>query len=71
LTVGVTNYRDEDAMELQIRIKKNGQVITEVTDRGDTICSNAKKITNAVGREISDEHIGPECDKVEEIDGDG
>lgn len=55
-------------MEMLVRIKKSGQVISEVTDRGDTICSNAKKITNAVGKELSDEHIGPECDKVEEVD---
>lgn len=53
-------------MELLTRIKKDGTIITEVTDRGDTICSNAKRITNSVGREISDEHIGPECDTVTE-----
>lgn len=54
-------------MEFTARIKKNGQVITEVINREDSVCSNIKKVTNAVGRELSDEHIGPECDKVNEI----
>lgn len=56
-------------MEFTVRCKKNGTVVTEVTDRGDSICSNIKKVTNAVGRELSDEHIGPECDDVKEVQG--
>ncbi len=54
-------------MEFTVRIKKDGKVITEVTDRQDSICSNIKKVTNSVGKELSDEHIGPDCDKVNEI----
>lgn len=57
-------------MEFTARIKKDGTVVTEVVDRQDSICSNIKKVTNAVGKELSDEHIGPECDKVHEIQGD-
>lgn len=57
-------------MEFTARIKKDGTVVTEVVDRADSICSNIKKVTNAVGKEVSDEHIGPECDKVNEIQGD-
>lgn len=54
-------------MKFIVDIYPDGKVVSEVTDRQDAICSNIKKVTNAVGRELSDEHIGPECDKVEEI----
>lgn len=57
-------------MEFTATIKKNGILVTEVTNREDTICSNIKRITNSVGTEISDEHIGPECDKVSEVETD-
>lgn len=58
-------------MKFDFIIQKDGNVVTEVTDRQDSICSNIKRVTNAVGRELSDEHIGPECDRVEEIQGGG
>ncbi len=54
-------------MVFEVRVKQDGTVVTEVIDRGDQICSNIKRITNAVGAELSDEHIGPECDDVKEI----
>lgn len=54
-------------MKFEVIIKEDGTMVTEVLDRQDAICSNIKKVTNAVGRELSDEHIGPECDKVEEV----
>lgn len=56
-------------MEFTVIIKKDGQVVTEVTNRGSHLCSEVYKVTNAVGRQLSDEEIGPECDKVEEIQG--
>lgn len=55
------------AMKFKVVIKKDGQVVTEVLDRGEHLCSNIYKVTNSVGRQLSDEQIGPECDKVEEI----
>lgn len=58
-------------MEFDIIIRPDGNVVTEVIDRGTSVCSEIKKITNAVGRELSDEHLGPECDRVEEIQGGG
>jgi hypothetical protein len=54
-------------MQFDVFIKKDGTVVTEVVDRGEHLCSNIYKVTNSVGRQESDEHIGPECDKVEEI----
>lgn len=54
-------------MKFEVIIKDDGTMVTEVLDRQDSICSNIKRVTNAVGKEMSDEHIGPECDKVEEI----
>ncbi len=49
-------------MEYKVVIKKDGKIITEVVNRGEHLCSSIYKITNAVGRQLSDEDIGPECD---------
>jgi hypothetical protein len=43
-------------MEIEIRIKRNGTIVTEVIDRGTEECGNVKQ-----------ENIGPECDRVEEV----
>ena len=56
------------AMRFKVLIKKDGTVVTEVTDRGQHLCSEVYKVTNAVGRQVSDEEIGPECDSVHERD---
>ena len=56
-----------DAMQFQIVIKKDGQMVTEVLDRGTHLCSDVYKVTNAVGRQISDEEIGPECNTQHEV----
>jgi len=55
------------AMRVKFIIKKDGTVVTEVVDRGEHLCSNVYKVTNSLGRQVSDEQIGPECDRVEEI----
>jgi len=55
------------AMKFKAIIKTDGTVVTEVLDRGEHLCSNIYKVTNSVGHQVSDEDIGPECDKVEEI----
>lgn len=55
-------------MKVKFTIKHDdGKIITEVLDRQGQQCSNIKQVTNALGRELSDEKTGPECDKVEEI----
>lgn len=54
-------------MEIEVRIKRNGTIVTEVIDRGTEECSNVKQVTSGFGREMSDENIGPECDRVEEV----
>ena len=48
-------------------IKKNGEVVTSVLERGNTECSRVKQFTDGVGREVSDEQTGPECDDVHEV----
>ena len=53
-------------MKFKAIIEKDGKVVTEVLDRGEHLCSNIYKVTNAVGRQESDEEIGPECDSVHE-----
>jgi hypothetical protein len=55
------------AMKVKFIIKKSGEVVTEVVDRGEHLCSNVYKVTNSLGKQLSDENIGPECDRVEEI----
>jgi hypothetical protein len=54
-------------MKGKTTIKKDGKVITEVLDRGTHLCSEVYKVTNAVGKQLSDEEIGPECDTQHEI----
>ena len=39
-----------------------GQIVTEVIDRQEHLCSSVYNITNSVGRQVSDEDTGPECD---------
>lgn len=58
-------------MRLKMLIQKDGNVVTEVLDRQDQICSNVKRLTNAIGTEQSDEHLGDDCDRVEEVQGGG
>lgn len=48
-------------MEFKAIIQKDGNVVTEVIDQGQHLCSRIYEITNAVGRQLSDEEIGPEC----------
>jgi|WetSurSiteA1Bulk_404760.scaffolds.fasta_scaffold371688_2 hypothetical protein len=56
-------------MTLKFRaiIKKDGKVVTEVLDRGKHLCTEVYKVTNSVGRQLSDEETGPEGDTVHEV----
>lgn len=54
-------------MRVKVTFTPKGEVITEVQERAGHECSEVLKVTNAVGRQISDEQTGPECDRVEEI----
>lgn len=56
-------------MKFKVVIKKDGTVVTEVLDRGSHLCSEVYRVTNAVGKQLSDEEIGPECDSVHEVQG--
>ena len=58
-------------MEFKVIIKKDGTVVTEVINRGEHLCSQIYKVTNAMGRQVSDEEIGPECDHQTEVSGEG
>jgi hypothetical protein len=57
------------AMKFTVLIKTDGTVVTEVVDRGEHLCSEVYRVTNAVGKQLSDEEIGPECDSVHEVQG--
>jgi protein-arginine kinase len=56
-----------DPMKFKAVIKQDGTVVTEVLDRGQHLCGEVYKVTNAIGKQLSDEEIGPECDTVNEI----
>jgi len=59
------------SMRFKVVIAPDGKTMTEVIDRGEHLCSTIYKVTNAVGRQLSDEQIGPEGDEVHEVQGDG
>ena len=53
-------------MRFKTIIDKSGKITNEVIDREGQDCSNLLKITNSLGRQMSDERIGPDDDKVNE-----
>ena len=52
-------------MKCKTTITKDGKVITEVLDRGQHLCSDVYKVTNAIGKQLSDEEL-PDCQPVHE-----
>lgn len=56
-------------MEFKAIIKQDGTVVTEVLDRGSHLCSEVYRVTNAVGKQLSDEETGPDCEPVIETSG--
>ncbi len=57
------------AMKFKAVIDQDGKVVTEVLDRGEHLCSAVYQVTSAVGKQESDENIGPECDTQTETNG--
>jgi len=58
-----------EPMKMEVFIYEDGTVVTQVMDRGSHLCSEVYRVTNAVGKQLSDEEIGPECDSVHEVQG--
>jgi hypothetical protein len=58
-----------EPMKMNVYILADGKIVTEVQDRGSHLCSEVYRVTNAVGKQLSDEEIGPECDSVHEVQG--
>jgi len=57
-------------MKFATTIDTDGEMVHEVLERGDSSqCIKVKQFTDGCGTEMSDERTGPECDKVEEIQG--
>jgi hypothetical protein len=54
------------ALKFKAVIKKDGTVVTEVVERGEHLCTEVYKVTNSVGKQLSDEETGPDCDRVNE-----
>ncbi len=50
-------------MRVLARIAKDGKVTNEVLDREEHLCSKVYEITSRLGKQLSDETIGPECDE--------
>lgn len=57
------------SMRIKAVIKQDGKVVTEVLERNEHLCSEVYKVTNALGKQLSDEEIGPECDTQTETNG--
>ncbi len=53
-------------MIVKATIKRSpaGLVVNEVIDRQQHLCSTVYQITGAIGKQLSDEEIGPECDSL-------
>jgi hypothetical protein len=57
------------AMKFKAVIKQDGTIVTEVLERNSHLCSEIYRVTNALGKQLSDEEIGPECDSQHEVQG--
>ena len=53
-------------MKGKTTIKKDGKVITEVIDREGQDCKDVTKLTESIGRTVSEETTGPDNDEVHE-----
>lgn len=53
-------------MKGQTIIRKDGTVQTEVTDREGQDCKDVVKLTEGIGKQISEEITGPDCDTAHE-----
>ena len=49
-------------------IKRNpaGEIVTEVLDRQQHLCTSVYTITSSIGKQLKDEDIGPDCDPQQE-----
>jgi hypothetical protein len=47
-------------------IKKNGEVIVEVLERGGQDCREVYKLTQHIGTQKNEEVTGPDCDTAHE-----
>lgn len=55
-------------MKYTMRVAKNGVVTTDVGERGATEnCADIIKVTARLGRQISEEKTGPDCDPAVEV----
>ena len=55
-----------EPMKAEVFIFPDGKVVTQVLNTGSHLCSEVYKVTNAVGKQLSDEEIGPDCATVTE-----
>jgi hypothetical protein len=56
-------------MKVRAIIHLDGTVVNEVVDREQHLCTKVYTVTDGLGRQISDEEIGPECDTANEFQG--
>jgi len=54
-------------MKFEVLIDPKGNVQHHVLERGDQNCSDLVKIAQLAGTVTADEHTGPECDSVSEV----
>jgi len=47
-------------MEFKVTISMDGKTVVEVINRNEHLCTDVYKVTNRLGRQISDEEL-PDC----------
>lgn len=54
-------------MLIRVLIKADGTIVNEVVDRQNHLCSTVYQVTRSLGKQLSDEDTGPECDTAQEV----
>jgi hypothetical protein len=55
-------------MKIKATIKKDGTVVNQVVDRQEHLCSKVYQVTRRLGKQLSDDEIGPECENTRTVD---
>jgi hypothetical protein len=58
-------------MRWETIIDEEGKITDHVLDREGQDCANIERISNSIstGKKVSEEKTGPDCDRVDEIQG--
>ena len=54
-------------MIVEFRCKQDGEVVVQVIDRQENMCSDVLRVTQGLGKQTYHEVTGPECPAVETV----